>query len=483
MKELALDEIIKEAKKIGSYLITITTKDKSREENDLNHYVFREDFYQDDVIGSLDGCVRSIGIKSPKSPTITFSPPIREKKRPLKIAIVTHFSRCPESYSPGKAVKNLIKMLLKHNHIPVFFTQEGSKLTKDDIGCEVRHAVTKFKREKNVIDEEAKKKFIDVLREQLTSDFDLIITFDMFIDDCITYREAIKECGVNIPWLHFARSGIGNPIDFNMSNARYVYLNYADTQIFADRIGVSIDKVRTIFNEKDGEFFFKWDPITTMIVNKFRLWEKDIIQTYPICSTRITAKGLLDIIRVFGKLKELGNKVCLIVPNSNGRKRTEELKNVQKMTLDYGLNSQDFIFTSLLADEKYDIASEVPNKVVSELFQLSNLFIFATRAENGPNILLESGMTKNLIVVNEDLPLLYDFVNKDAVLSYPFTSNRNLHYTGRDDDSLMKLAKQINGQIRANKADLMFRYIWRRHNADTIYYDMLEPVLYEGIKE
>lgn len=474
-----LKNLCDDAIKSGSYFATITIKDKTKTENDLNHYAIRQNFATEDIIPSLDASVRSIGIKFLKPVDVIKLESIVEEKSPLKIAIISHFNRCPDSYAPGKACKNFIKILMEHGHKPVFFTLEGSKL---DVGCEMIPLVTRFKREKNVINEEAKKKFIDVLREQLTSDFDLAVSFDLYIDDCITFREAIKECNVPIQWIHWARSGIGQPIDFKMDNARYIYMNYGDVGIFAEKIGVTSDKVRVVFNEKDGEFFFGWNPITKMIVNKFELWNRDIIQTYPICSTRLSAKGLDSVVKVFVELKRLGKKVCLIIANSNGRRRMNELKTKQQWVKELGLNEDEFVFTSMLANKEYGIESEVPNRVVAELMQISNLFVFPTQAEVSSNALLEASMTKQLIVLNADLPHLFDACDKNSVLSYPFTSMQNLHYTGRDNESLNKLAKQIVGQIESNKSDKQFRHVWRVNNKNTIYREMIEPILYEEIK-
>jgi len=477
MKDLTLESVFEQAKRLGSYFVTITTRDTEKSEGDLTHYTFREKFAIDDIIPSLDACTSALKIR-PEQPVPVVKPPrIIEQRKPLKIAIITHFNRCPDSYSPGRAVKNQIKLLQKFGHEVVFFTQEGSTV---DVGCELRPVVPRFKREKNIVNEEAKKKFIDVLREQLTSDFDLAITHDFYIDDCITYREAIKECGVPIKWLHWARSGVGNPIDYKMDNARYVYMNYADAGRFAKNIGVESDKVRVIFNEKDPALFNSWDPITTMVSNKMKLWDKDIIQTLPVCTTRLDAKGINSVISIFGKLKAQGKRVALIVCNSNGRKRVDEIKAKVKFALDeHGLTEEDFLFTSTLASEEYPIESEVPNRVVAQLQGVSNLFVFPTIAEVCPNILLEAAMSKNLIVINEDLPLLMDFCDEKFVIKYPFTSNRHLHYHGRDDESLNTLAKQIIGQLESNKNDKMLRYVWKRHCLETVYYSMLEPVLYE----
>jgi glycosyltransferase involved in cell wall biosynthesis len=476
-----LQDIINEAKNLGSYFITITTRDKTKIENDLKHYVFRQEFDVADVIPSLDNCVNQLGVKLEKPVEVIVPPPVVEEKLPLRIAILTHFNRMPQSYSPARAVRNQIKILREHGHKVVFFTQENSKLTDEDLGCEVRHLIPSFKRIKMVVNEEAKNKFIQVLKEQLTGQFDIAITHDFFLQDTVTYSEAIRECGVPIQWLHFARSGIGHNMTFAMPNARFVYLNKSEVGNFAKAIKVPPEQCRTVFNEKEIQYMFNFHPVTRMIINKFKLYNRDIIMTYPMCSTRIAAKGLRDVIRIFVELKKLGNKVALIIPNANGRRRVDDLKREQQLAKDYGLNEDEFIFTSLLADENYKIESELPNIVCAELMQISNLFLFASRAEVGPNVLLEAGITKNLIVVNEDLPLMYDFVNKNAVLSYPFTSNHSLHYKGRTEENYKELAKQIVIRLREDWADRQFRFTWRQHNAEAIY-KMLESVLYEDFK-
>jgi len=474
-----LRDLCDNACKADGFFVTATLRDNKKVENNLQHYVIRNKFPIDDITLSIDQALSSMGIRHPKRVEVTKSPIIEHVQRPLKIAIISHFNTMPQSYSPARAVRNQIKILQEFGHTVVFFTQEGSRV---DVDCEIRSIVPKFKREKNIVNDDVKQKFVDILRRELTSDFDIAISHDLYIDDCITYREAIRECGVPIPWLHFARSGVGKQIDFSMDNALYVYLNESDIGRFAKMISVEPSKVRVVFNEKDPSYLFNYHPVTSMVVNKFHLWEKDIIQTYPMCSTRMDAKGINSVIKVFGLLKEMGNKVSLIICNANGRRRVDELVNKQKLAHAYGLTEDDFVFTSLLADDTYQIQSEVPNQVASELMHLSNLFIFPTKAEVCSNVLLEASMTKNLIVLNDDLPSLFDFADKSNVLSYPFTSFNNVHYNHQNDEDFLKLAKSIHGQIHSNKADKQFRHVWRVHNRNSIYYNFLQPVLYDALK-
>ena len=477
--ENTLDDIILSSKKLGSYFITATLLDREKEENNLKHYVFQKEFPISDIIPSVDASISSIGIKLEKPVEVIKPLKIREKKEPLKIAIISHFNSMPQSYSPARAVRNQIKILKEHGHEVVFFLQEGSPLSEEDLGCKILKVVPKFRREKMVVNKEAKKKIIDIFREHLTSDFDIAITHDYYLQDTVTFSEAIRQCNVPIEWLHFARSGVGHEMDFSMPNARFVYLNYTDVGNFARVIKVPTEQCRVIPNEKDPSFMFKWHPVTKMIANRFQLWDRDIVMTYPVCSTRFAAKGLSDVIRIFVELKRLGNKVALVVANSNGRRRVDDIKREQETAKEMGLNEDELIFTSLLADEEYKIESEVPNQVCAELMQISNLMIMATRAEVSSNILLEASITNQLLVLNSDLPCLYDAVDKSAVLSYPFTSDKQLHYEGREQKDLKSLAKQIVGQISSNKADLQFRHVWKNYNSHSLYYNILEPILYE----
>lgn len=472
---MKLEDVAEKAKEFGSYFLTLTTLDKNKESGNLVHHVIRQEFPTDDIVPSIDAALRSLSITPVITPEVFVPNKIEKEKRPLKIAIITHINRAPESYSPAGAIRNQIKLLSEYGHEVVFFTQEGSSL---DFGCETRRVVPKFRREKNVINEDAKKKFIEVLKRELDSSFDLAITHDFYIDDSITYREAIKECGVDIKWLHWARSGVGRPIDFNMPNARYVYMNKSEAGNFAKNISVSLDRIRVIYNIKDPISLFKVDPITKMISDRLKLSEKDIIQTYPMCTTRMAAKGINDVINVFGEIKKTGKRVALIVCNSNGRKRIDEINSIKKYAESVGLGDGDFVFTSTLADNRYQIDNEVPHAVVNELFRLSNLFVFPSRAEVCSNVLLEASLAKNLIVINKDVPCLADFVDENASFTFPFTSNQSIHYSGKN---VAGLVKDIIFELDNNKNDKQFRYTWRNHSRQAIYENQLKPIIYEGI--
>lgn len=472
---MKIDELVRKAKKSSSYLLTLTVKDDSRTENDLQHFTERLEFSQDDVIPSLDAAVRSLGIRPPKVPEVKKSPTPPETGRPLKVAIVSHFCRFPESYSPGRAARYFVQTLKEHGHTPCFFATEGSKA---DVGCELRDVMPRFRREKGVVDEGAKLKVMDVFREHL-AEFDCAISFDMYIQDCATYRAAMLDCGVPVAWAHWARSGVGEMLDFGAPNFLHLYLNRADSEKFARHVGTPHDMVRVIYNEKSPDKFFGWHQVSTEIANSLRLWEKDVMSVYPCCSTRMDAKQINSVISVMGALKRAGKSVGLVVCNSNGKRRLDDVKRKLAFAAEHGLvNGEDILFTSTLP-EALGTQSEVPNKVVADLMGMSNLMVLPSAAEAGPQILLEAAISGCLLVANSDLPLNFDFVDRGNVIEWPFTSSRHLHYSGRTPDDMDRLAQKIIGQLDAWKADSQRRRTWREHNSEVIYKEMTEPVLYE----
>jgi hypothetical protein len=478
---MKLLEALNEAEYLGSYFVTVTLLDRSKTVGNLTHHTFCSDFSLEDIVPSLDAHVRSLGITPPESVDVVKPPVIEEARRPLKIGILTVGNNFPDSYSIGRAIKDQILMLKKKGHEVVLFVLEGSGFKFD---CEVRAVVPNFKREKRVVDPEGKRQVIEMLRSEITSDFDLMISQDMYIDSNMVMREAIAESGVPVEWLHFCRSGIGMPVHWPVEeNHRFVYLNSSDVGLFAKKIGMPTDRCRVVPNVKDISSFFKWDPITTEIANRLDLYNKDIIGTLPFCTTRTAAKGVQSTIATFGALKKLGKNVALILCNSNAKKLQSEVDNLLEFADGWGLkDGEDILVTSTLPEE-FGTSSEVPNKVVSELMQLSSVFVYATVSEVSSHTVLEAGVAGNLLVLNSDLPCLFDAVDPRFVIRHPFTSARSLHYSGRTPDDLEKLAKKIVGQLDSNWIERQRKHMISNWSMDGVYKNWLEPILYERVQK
>jgi len=406
------------------HLITVSYMEGDK----INHIISQNDFPEASVMPSLDHCGAYALKKAKKKLT----------NSPLKIAVISHSESLIDTYSISTAIRNQVLMLKRYGHTVHYF---GRPFNSYDF-CEVKKVMPQFKREKMVVNEEGKQKMIKVFREHLPN-YDIAITHDFFIDDTITHREAIKECGVDIPWLHFIRSGIGHPVDFAMPNARYVGLNHADLPKYARMIGVPVEQMATVYNIKDPLIFHEMELRTQEIVENLKLWEKDYIQVYPFCITRADAKGVNHLIKLFSRLPNSQ----LIFCEANKKEGIRE----QKMELAESLGT-NLYFTGA-----------VPQKVVAELMQLSNIFVFPTIAETCGQVMLEAAMGKNLVVINSQVKTLSDFMPEDA-MKHDFNSP---DYDG--------LAKSLMENI--SHEDKIFRYVWRNHNIQAVY-KQLNNLLY-----
>lgn len=394
----------------------------------------------------------------------------------MKIAILTSFRRMPDSYSLVNDVRDQVKTLKKYGHEVVVFTQETCQ--GEGIECEVRDMFPHFKIEKGVVNQEVKEKIKEILERELT-DFDVVITHDLvYLQQYVTYRAAIRECNLpNVKWIHWSHSTMGKMESIKMPRSKYVFMNYTNAKEFSENIGVDYDDVRVVFNDKDPRLFFEWGEVANTIADRYDLFNKDIIQTYPMCTTRMDAKGIDNVIRVFGFLKKLENNVLLIIPNSNARGKGHIIQKKIDYAKERGLTENDIVFTSLL-DEKFE--GGVPRKDVKDLMNVSNLFVFPSITEMCSNVLLEAAMTKQLIVLNKDFPALFDFGEENKTcLGFNFGSILKPGFKFRGEEAGISFAKIINQQLLNNKANQQFLKIIRECNIDTIYKKQIEPILYE----
>jgi len=395
----------------------------------------------------------------------------------MKIAIVTSFRSMPESYSLVNDVRDRIRTLVRYGHEVVFFAQEGCK--GDGIVCPMRAVLPRVKLRKDEVNEEGVKLISEILIKEL-KDFNLVFTDDLlFIRQYVTYREAIFIVGKALPdikWAHWIHSRVGEMLNLKMPNAKYIFMNHIGVEEVAKHCGVEEDDVHVIFNDKDPRIFFEFSDITKQLIDKYDLLNYEIMQVYPICTTRMGAKGVEKVINVFSELKKKGRKVKLVFANSNGRKdiHIEAVKKELEYAKNLGLEpDEDVIFTSRLDVETQ---SGVPRQVIQELMRLANLFVFPSQSEVCSNVLLEASMSKTLMVLNEDFPPMFDFSTENSVLKFPFGSMLRHRFMG-NTDTLKPLVDEILENLDNSKSNQQFLYIKDACNVDSLYKNMYKPLL------
>lgn len=409
----------------------------------------------------------------------------------MKIGIFTTFQNFNSSYSLTSVVRDQLVACQKKYETVLFVLPSF----KDDAlvpkGVEIRKVVPQLILEPykelgfpDYWKEDVKK--VKAMLEKNAKDIDNMICHDIFfIDTYLPYniglREADLKCRI-FAWTHSAPSQRPVLEDNPHANrfilpprTKLVYLNHTQTNDLAEMYGAWLKDVRVVHNSRDPRTFWNLDPIVNKLIDKYQLFEKDIISVYPLSTPRmITGKGLDKAIKLHAKLQELGYKTALIVPNAHAN--AEKEKRLLNQTLfwasENGLKAEDLIFTSLEGHE-----SGVSFNVVSDLFRISNVFIFPTTSENCSLVLLEAMLSGNLCVLNKNVPSLREFGGDNSLyFDFEFREKDNENY-------YLDLAKILASQFEISKPLQVKRQIIKKFNYNYIFNKQIEPLFWEDKNE
>lgn len=413
--------------------------------------------------------------------------------------MTTHYD-WSKAYSVTSVIHDQLEMNLKHGYKCVLFVLPSFK-DDDKIpqGVEIRKVIPqlvleKYKNFNNPPEfKDEVKQVVQVLKEH-ASDIDVMIAHDMhFIDTYLPYCGAVHEvCQYDLIkakwllWTHSAPSprqiteGSYHNLRFQLPrNAKLVYLNNYHTLHLAEMYGTWLSEVRVVNNSVDPRTFWNLDPFVINLINKYDLLSSDYMGVYPLSSTRmVDGKQVGKAVRVFAKLKARGHSVRYIIANAhaNAEREKNTIKELQIQFTDWGLSPNEVIFTSLEEVPKYE--SGVSREIISQLFLLSNLFVFPTISENCSLVLLEAMMSKNLLVLNSDVPQLREF-GKDNALYMNFSGKDSKTNYADEDKYYAEWATIIENKMKQQTALLEQRDLLKNYNLDQIFRHSIEPLYFE----
>lgn len=412
------------------------------------------------------------------------------------IGILSTFYEMNPSYSLCSVVEAQLTALVKYGYKTVFFVHDNFRGTVPE-GVEVRKIVPRF----NLVDysshqtpEESLEKQADVAYltfKQHFKDIDIILEHDLifqgwFLPYCMAIHRLAKES--KIKWFHWIHSNPSPRPNLSYphilrytlpANSKLVYLNNQFLVKVAESYGAWPKDVRIVYNPVDPRSFFNLHPLVKSLIDKYLLLEADFVQVYPVSSTRmVDGKGLYTLIDIFSKLKKEGKKVCLIIANAhaNADREKETIKQAKDYALQKQLNSTELVFTSL---EGKEYESGVSREVVSQLFTLSNLFIFPSSSENCSLVLLEAMLSKNLLILNEDVKPMKEF-GKDMALYFKFGgAGETVNYQDREA-YMHDVAKIAISEMSTNRALKASNEIKKFYSYDYIFKNSIEPLFWES---
>ena len=418
----------------------------------------------------------------------------------MKIGLLTTLYELNSSYSLSSVIESQMITLKKYGYEVVLFVHDNFK---DDAkvpeGVEIRKVVPRFllidysdfQPASNELEEQAKKVY-SVLKENM-KDIDVVFEHDMifqgwFMPYCMAIHQLAMES--DIKWFHWTHSVPKPPpsdityphtLRFKLpANSRLVYLNNASLVRAAEAYGLYPKDVRVVYNPVDPRLLWNLHPLVQSLLQKYPILEADLVQVYPLSTTRmVDGKQIKTVIEIFAHLKQLGKKVCLIVPNAHANDKREKQTIAQMRSYAFGLGLQEgeLVFTSL---EDPVFEHGVSRDVVSQLFQFSNIFIFPSVSENCPLILLEAMLAKCILVLNDDVHSMREF-GKENALYFKFsgidgtTTHTNPSLFNKD------VAKIIIAEYESNRALKANTTLRQKFNLDEVYKKQILPLIHEQI--
>jgi glycosyltransferase involved in cell wall biosynthesis len=409
------------------------------------------------------------------------------------IAILSTFYSLDPGYSLCAVVRDQLFSLVKNGYKTIFCVLPSFK---DDAlvpnGVEIRKIVPQLILEPYKGTsypshwKEDLKKANDLFEKNL-QDVDYLICHDIFfIDTFLPYNIALRESNLKcqfLAWTHSAPSTRPVLTDNPHANrytlplrTKLVYLNHDKANDLAEMYGAWLKDVRVVHNARDPRTFWDLDPLVNRMIDKYSLFEADIISVYPLSTPRmISGKGLDKVIKIHSKLKQLGYKTRLIVCNAHANAQPEQrlIAETRNWAAEMKIYEDELIFTSQEGKE-YELG--VKSKIVSDLFRLSNIFIFPTTSENSSLVLLEAMLSGNLLVLNKKVGTLLEHAGENA-LYFDFDYREPLDV---NENYYLDLGKIIASQFEVNKSLQVKRRALQKHNYDYIFSHELENLLYEN---
>src|SRR3990167_4140577 len=305
------------------------------------------------------------------------------------IGILTTFYNFDPGYSLCAVVRDQLVSLVKNGYKTILFVLPNFK---DDAlvpeGVEIRKIVPQL-----ILEPYKELGFPDHWKEDVRKtkelfeknmqDIDYLICHDIFfIDTYLPYNIALREAKLDckiLAWTHSAPSArpqLDNNIHANRytlpPRSRLIYLNHDKANDLAEMYGGWLKDVRVVPNSRDPRTFWDLDLFVKGLIDKYSLFEADIISVYPVSTPRmISGKGMDKVVKIHSKLKQLGYKTRLIVCNAHANASPDQrlIKETQNWALERGIDETELIFTSQ-EDKQYELG--VKSKIVSDLFRISN---------------------------------------------------------------------------------------------------------------
>lgn len=415
-----------------------------------------------------------------------------------KVGIFTTFFEATSGYSLIGVCETQIRSLLDHGYDPVVIVREDFKvpdtpsLWRPEI-VDLRLVTPKMKLTSAIADdfEERVEKIVKALEGNL-GDVDVCITHDIILQttdkECNVAMRQYAETRPDLLWLHWIHScpTPGGPREYP-ENCRYtpppgyiIYPNDSDRGMVCATYQVGGQewrvKVSRTGHAIDPLLIWNYDDLTRDLVEKADLLNGEVVAVYPARLDK--GKQPEKIIRLMAGVKNLGYSPRLLIIDwqSTGKHFQNYIDNLTKLSERFGVGDE-INFTSRLDDR---CSQGVPRHVVTELMDLSNIYIHPSRVETYSLVVHEAALRGKLLVLNYDLPCQRELFGYDSNIIYmDFSSDRVDRIYEPDEQTFWdNEAVRLMSELKYRNMSLMTQTRARREWSPQALWKDFEPLLY-----
>lgn len=297
-----------------------------------------------------------------------------------------------------------------------------------------------------------------------------VITHDLlFVSSYTSFAAAIHEIGQTpgFAWLHVAHSAAGARPAQNGAAVqartnlppghKILCLNEALRLGMAQYYAATVKDVRVCPNARDITSFGVFDPRAARLVRDHRLDSAEIVQVFPLSTTRMKEKGVHRVIDIFAALsKSQIVRLVLVTAHANGDKEKNALMALRTYAQAAGLPSECLVIT---CEDFPDTAAQgLSRNAVRDLFAVSNLFIFPTISEASSLVLTEAALAGCLLVPNASVPALGTIVPHEYAIYCRFGG---LLHPEPIPVSSVEVSERIRHALQNSLGNLSKRYVLR----------------------
>lgn len=434
-----------------------------------------------------------------------------------KIALLSNFQEFQPGYSLTGICLDQARMLREHGHEVHLFVNDqyhGEEFSEDVIlHKQIPFSHLKDYRSRKDLSDDHKQVInhtADMLRKELRS-FDFAFTHDfVYTGWFLPYGQGCLQASKDLPevrWLHWIHSVPTAKSDWWLireygARHKLVFPNKTEKTRVAEQYRGWDEDVRVIPHIKDLRTFYDFGEDTCDFIREFPgVMQADIVKVYPASTDRLSAKGVDKVIHIMSKMKDLGFGVCCVIANqwATGRQRKEDVARYYKIARRAGLRPyEEFIFTSewekpaalqpadvdrkdpeqIYRVQRYPTG--IPKRMVRELFQCSNLFIFPTREESFGLVIPEASLAGGvMMVLNKSLQMMLE-VSGMSCLYFDFGSFHHTFNIENEGEYYKSVAQVILGRMRENEAVMAKTFMRKTYNWDNLYNKYYAPIMAEA---